>query len=131
MPAIYAIIPMEKHEVMNAIGEATLRRAMFSPALTTDNPPTPASPVTHAHMYDATANASDFSDYSAAKAGLALPPDINGDRVAWGTGGIPTEAEAFAAFAAWELWANDISRDPADFASEQRLALGLNEWSPI
>ncbi|MGV0909273.1 hypothetical protein [Martelella sp. FOR1707] len=131
MASVYAIIPMTHHVIMNKIGQAMLRGEMFTPALTTDNPSTPSSPITHAQMYDATANTTDFANYSAAKAGTALPPDVNGDPVAWGTGDIPTEAEAFAAFAVWELWANDSSRSPSVFAAEQRSGLGLSEWSPM
>lgn len=131
MSAIYAIIPAAEVETINAVGVALKRGPWFSGQLTDDPSPSPASGVTHYHMYDATAKATDFSDLVAAKAGLALPLDFYGDPVVWGEGGAPSEADAFAAFATMQLWANDSTREPADFADEQRVALGLNEWSPI
>lgn len=131
MSAIYAITDENNVPALNAVFEALLRGPVFSARLTTDNPSTPASPTTHRHMYDASANARDFADYVAAKEGLALPPDINGDPVAWGEGGLPTEVSAYAAFATLQLWANDSTREPSDFADEQRIGLGLNVWSPL
>lgn len=131
MSAIYAIIPAEHADALNAVGETLSRGQWFTGALTDDPSPSPSSAKTHYHMYDALAKAQDFADYAAAKAGTALPSDINGDPVAWGQNGAPTEQEAFAAFANLQLWANDSEREPADFAAEQRAGLGLSVWSPI
>jgi len=131
MSAIYAIIPAASLSVMNAVGEALGRGAIFSGSLTDDPSPSPASAVTHHHFYAAAASASDFSDFAAAKAGFALPLDVNGNPVVWGEGEAPSEAEAYAGFATMQMWANDSTREPADFAAEQRAALGLSLRSPI
>lgn len=131
MSAVYAIAPEAKVTALNAVFEALQRGPVFLLGLTTDSPSTPSSPITHRHMYDDNANPWDYAEYSAAKAGTALPRDIYGNPVAWGEDGNPTEAEAYAAFIGLELWANNSSREPADFAQEQRDGLGLTEWSPI
>lgn len=134
MSAIYAIVPAAHQATINAVGEALSRGQWFTSALTNDPSPSPSSVKTHFHMYDALAKAQDYADYAAAKAGLALPPDINGDPVAWGEDGNPSTADAFAAFGSFQLWANDSDREPADFAAEQRAGFPggpLTVWSPI
>lgn len=128
MSAIYAIIPAAQATDLNAAFAAMqYGPGVFGQPLTTDDPATFSSPVTHFHMYNAAANPGDFSDYAAAKAGAVLPPDVNGNPVAWGEDGSIEEAAAFAAFAGLQMWANDSDRDPAEFATEQRAGLGLNE----
>lgn len=127
MSAIYAIVTAAAAANLNAAFVAMqYGPGVFSIELTDDPTPDENSVVTHFHMYNAAANPSDFSDYAAAKAGNALPPDINGNPVAWGQDGIISEQDAFAAFAALQLWANDSDRSPTDFAGEQRAALGLS-----
>lgn len=37
-----------------------------------------------------------------------------------------TEADAFAAFAAIQLWANDSDRSPLEFSAEQRAGMALS-----
>lgn len=131
MSAVYAIAAESQVTALNAVFDALLRGPVFSLGLTTDNPATPSSPITHRHMYDDAANPWDYAEYAAAKAGTALPRDINGGAVAWGEDGNPTESEVYAAFVGLQLWANDSDREPADFAAEQRAGLGLTVWSAI
>ena len=131
MSGIYAIIPTASLAVLNAVGKALGRGQLFSGYLTDDPDPTPESTITHHHFYDAVATPAEFSILAAAKAGEALPLHNNGNPVAWGTGDAPTEAAAYAAFATMQMWANDSTREPADFAEEQRAGLGLSLWSPI
>lgn len=125
--AIYAIVPAAQQANLNAAFEAMGRGpGTFFVALTNDPSPSPESTVTHYHMYDASAQPEHFSEYAAAKAGTALPPDAYGNPVAWGQDGIISQEDAFAAFATLQQWANDSEEDPVSFAAGRRDALGLS-----
>lgn len=126
MSAIYAIVAAAQRDDLNlAFAAMQYGPDTFSVELTDETPATWSSTTTHFHMYNAGANAQDFSDFAAAKAGTALPPDIYGNPVAWGVDGAISEVDAFAAFTGLQMWANDSDRLPADFALEQRVGLGL------
>lgn len=127
MSAIYAIISAAKVTDLNAAFEAMqYGPGVFAVELTDDPSPGENSIVTHYHMYNASADPADFSTYAIAKAGTALPRDIEDNPVAWGHGGLISEAAALSAFADLQIWANDSERLPHEFAAEQRAGLGLS-----
>lgn len=127
MSAIYAIIPATQAVNLNlAFAAMQFGPDVFSVALTDAPSPTENATATHFHMYNASASPTDYAAYAAAKAGTALPLDFYGNPVAWGEEGLISEADAYEAFAALQLWANDSDRNPGEFAAEQRAGLGLS-----
>lgn len=127
MSQIYAIIPTAQQSDLNAFFVAYgWGTGTFGQPLTTDNPATYTSPATHWHSYNASAAPQDFSLFSLAKAGTLPENDMNGNPIAYGVGGVVSEAAALAAFAELQLWANDSDEEPWTFAAQRRAALGLS-----
>lgn len=127
MSAVYAIIPAVNLVAINAACVALgWGLGVFGGNLTTDDPATLSSPVTHGHMYNASALPTDFSMLAAARAGAIPANDVNDNPIAWGENGVIAEADALVAFSALQVWANDSDREASVFAAEQRAGLGIS-----
>lgn len=127
MSQIYSIIPAANRPALNAFFEAYgYGPGTYDVPLTDDAVPTTSSPSTHFHSYNASASPTEYSLFSAAKAGTVPPDDKNGDPIPYGVGGVISEADALEAFSHLELWANDSAEEPWSFAAGRREALALN-----
>lgn len=127
MSQIYSIISAAHAPALNAFFEVYgYGPGTYSVPLTNELPPTAESPWTHFHNYNATATPTEYSLFSAAKAGTVPPNDKNGNPIAYGVGGVISEADVLEAFSHLELWANDSTEEPYDFAVGRRAVLGLS-----
>lgn len=98
----------------------------FSRRITTDDPATTGSPVTHYGMYNAAALAGDALLYDNAKGGFLPNVDVNNAPIYWGVGGVIDETDALAAFADMQFWLNSSDMDPPDFAAAIMGQAGLS-----
>ncbi len=93
MKLLPAGLPQQSHGCV-----ASYRPDTFSRRITTDDPATTGSAVTHYGMYNAAALAGDALLYDNAKSGTLPDVDVNGDPINWGVGGVIGAADALAAF---------------------------------
>lgn len=127
MTATYAIVPAAHQAAINAAFIAmNYGGAVFTTPLTTASPALEGSPHTHYSMYNDPANPTEYALLAAAKLGTIPPVGVWGDPVAWGEGGLISEADALVAFASLQIWVNDSERSSTDFITEQRVGLGLS-----
>lgn len=124
---ILAIVSAAQRANLNLVFAAmAMGPDTFSRRITTDDPATTGSAVTHYGMYNAAALAGDALLYDNAKGGVMPALDSNGQPISWGLGGVIGEADALAAFGAMQFWLNSSDMQPPDFAAAIMGQAGLS-----
>lgn len=127
--AIFAYVPAAQLANINLAfmalkpdyGPSSFTRTLcaIDPNATSDTPPTAIC------MYDQAATMQDAVIYAAAQGGTLPTLDDAGHEIAWGEGGIISEADAKAAFATLQFWVNASDVDALTFAGANMAAAGL------
>lgn len=124
---IFAIVSAAQRANLNLVFAAmAMGPDTFSRRITTDDPATTGSAVTHYGMYNAAALAGDALLYDNAKSGTLPALDLNGQPIAWGVDGVISETDALAAFGAMQFWLNSSDMQPPDFAAAIMGQAGLS-----